>query len=135
MLCRRSCARRRSPQRGRRSLRSDARARLCLAAWLTADIRTSTQILDFRGFDSIRIFIIRGGIPRPIREYPAKFESTNLNLETHCMETGRTGRFSRLPVCSRATLRRSASGFAWLGLCRLSPSDLVYHSIKCWSIC
>ena len=29
-----------------------------------------TEVLDFRGFDSSRIFILRGGIPRPIGDFP-----------------------------------------------------------------
>ena len=35
---------------------------------LTANLRT--KILDFRGFHSSRILILRGGIPRPIRDSP-----------------------------------------------------------------
>ena len=33
----------------------------------TATLRT--EILDFRGFDSSRISILRGGIPRPIGKF------------------------------------------------------------------
>ena len=29
-----------------------------------------TQIVDFRGFDSSTILILRGGIPRPIGDFP-----------------------------------------------------------------
>ena len=29
-----------------------------------------TKIKDFRGFDSIRILILRGGIPRPMGDFP-----------------------------------------------------------------
>ena len=34
----------------------------------TANLRT--KILDFRGFDSSRVFILRDGIPRPIVDLP-----------------------------------------------------------------
>ena len=29
-----------------------------------------TSIMDFRGFDSSTILILRGGIPRPIKDFP-----------------------------------------------------------------
>ena len=36
--------------------------------WTTASLRT--KILDFRGFDSSIILSLRGGIPRPIGNFP-----------------------------------------------------------------
>ena len=41
-------------------------ARPCFG--LTANLRT--KIMDFRGFDSSAILILRGGIPRPIGSLP-----------------------------------------------------------------
>ena len=38
------------------------------APGLTANLRT--KIMDFRGFDASRILILRGGIPRPIGDFP-----------------------------------------------------------------
>ena len=35
--------------------------------FVTPNLRT--KILDFRGFDSSRILIVRGGIPRPIGNF------------------------------------------------------------------
>ena len=45
----------------------------------TANLRT--KILDFRGFDSSRILILRGEIPRSIGQLPGDFESTDLSRE------------------------------------------------------
>ena len=36
--------------------------------YTTANLRTT--IMDFRGFDSSRILILRGGIPMPIGNFP-----------------------------------------------------------------
>ena len=47
---------------------------------ITANLRT--KILDFRGFDSSTILILRGGIlmSHVHRTFPAKFESTRMIL-------------------------------------------------------
>ena len=37
----------------------------------TANLRT--KILDFRGFDSSIILIVRGGIPRPVGNFPESY--------------------------------------------------------------
>ena len=37
------------------------------------------NIMDFRGSDSNIILILRGGISRPKRGFPGKFESSNLS--------------------------------------------------------
>ena len=39
---------------------------LAALAAMAATAYLRTEILDFRGFDSSRILILRGGIPRPI---------------------------------------------------------------------
>ena len=49
-------------------------------------ILVRTNIMDFRGFDSNIILILRGGIPRP-----RKFESTHLSRHSLSREMGRTG--------------------------------------------
>ena len=37
-----------------------------------------TNIVDFRGFDSSTVLMLRGGIPRPIWGFPGKFDSSNV---------------------------------------------------------
>ena len=64
----------------------------------TANLRT--KILDFRGFDSSIILILRGGNLMS-REFPAKFESSNLGRDNLSREIGR-----RVAVDS-ASLRQS----------------------------
>ena len=54
----------------------------------TANLRTN--ILDFRGFDSSIIVILRGRIPRPIGDFTGKFESSNLGRDDVSREIGRT---------------------------------------------
>ena len=56
----------------------------------TANLRT--KILDFKVFYSSRIFISRGGIPRPTGSFPESLSQQNLSLEILGMETGRTAR-------------------------------------------
>ena len=53
---------------------------------VTANLRT--KILDFGGFDSCMILILRGGIPRPM--FPGNHESTNLSRDNVTREIGRT---------------------------------------------
>ena len=53
----------------------------------TANLRT--KIMDFRGFDSSIILILTGGIPRPIGDFPGKFESSNLSRDNVSREIGR----------------------------------------------
>ena len=54
--------------------RRDALEAPCKAAALIGGIRItanlSTKILDYRRFDASRILILRGGIPRPIGNFP-----------------------------------------------------------------
>ena len=52
----------------------------------TATLRTN--IMDFRGFDSSIIFILRGGIPRPIGDSP---ESLSQAILVGVMLVGRLG--------------------------------------------
>ena len=47
-----------------------------------------TKIMDFRGFDSSIIFILRGGIPRPIGNFP---ESLGQAILVGTMLVGRLG--------------------------------------------
>ena len=54
-------------------------------------VNLSAKLLDLGGFDSGGILILRGGIPRPIRGFPGKFESTNLSRDNLSRETGRNG--------------------------------------------
>ena len=54
--------------------------------WRTANLRA--KILDFGGFDSCRILMLRGGIPRPIGNFPGKFESTNLSRDNLSRQIG-----------------------------------------------
>ena len=53
---------------------------------VTANLRT--KILDFTGFDSSIIFILRGGIPRPIGNLP---ESLGQAILVGVMLVGRLG--------------------------------------------
>ena len=66
-----------------------------------------TKILDFRGFDSSRILIVRGGIPRPIGNFPEILSQRIL-----------VGRFLDLACASAAAeynrLRHACSGFVAL---------------------
>ena len=55
----------------------------------TANLRT--KIMDSRGFYSSIILIVRGEIPRPIREFPGKFESSNVSRDNDSREIGCTG--------------------------------------------
>ena len=50
-----------------------------------------TKILDFRGFDSSRIIVLRGGISTPTGNFLGNFESTNLSRDNLRREIGRTG--------------------------------------------
>ena len=51
----------------------------------TQSLRAST--MDFRGFDSSIMSIVRGGIPRPTGTCPGMFESSNLSRDN--VSTGR----------------------------------------------
>ena len=46
--------------------------------------------MGFRGFDSSIILILRGGIPRPIGNFPEEIESTNLSRHNLRREIGRS---------------------------------------------
>ena len=56
------------------------------SCWITANL--PTNIMDFRGFDSSIILILRGGIPRPIGDSSGKFDSSNLNRDNVSREIG-----------------------------------------------
>ena len=55
---------------------------------VTANLRTN--LMDFRGFDSSTILILRGGILRAHREFPGKLESSNVSKDNVSREIGRT---------------------------------------------
>ena len=55
--------------------------------YASANLRT--KILDFRGFDSSRILVLRGGILMSIGEIPSNCESTNLSRDNLSREIGR----------------------------------------------
>ena len=62
-----------------------------------------TKSLDFEGFDSSRLLILRGGILMSVefyRESPGKFDSRTLNREIINWWTGRTERpgAERIPL-------------------------------------
>ena len=67
---------------------------MALRAISTANLRTSTKILDFGGFDSGRILIIRGGIPRPIGNLQ---ESLSQAILEGIISVGRLGVFGDSP--------------------------------------
>ena len=56
--------------------------------------RFPTKSLDFRGFDSSRLLILRGEIPRPIGDLP---ESLSQAMLVGTMLVGRLGVRSRVP--------------------------------------
>ena len=57
-------------------------------AWGTANLRT--MILDFRGFDSSLVLIVRGWNSQAHREFPGSLESANLSREILRREIGRS---------------------------------------------
>ena len=58
-----------------------------------------TKILDFRGLHASVISNLRGGIPQAHREFPGKFESSNLIR-------GNVREFGRFPLCQAEDLPR-----------------------------
>ena len=56
----------------------------------TANFRA--KILDFRGFDSSIILLLRGGIPRPARICSGYVESTSLSRDNLSRDAGRDRR-------------------------------------------
>ena len=58
------------------------------AAWLTANLRTN--MMDFRGFDSSIILILRGGILMSIGYFPENLRSSNLSRDNVSREIGPT---------------------------------------------
>ena len=87
--------------------------RMCVHAWDpcsqdTANLRT--KILDYRGFDSSRILILRGGIPGPIGNSP---ESLSQAILAGVILVGRLG------VCG--SRRFSARAAALRKRCQSTP--------------
>ena len=75
--------------RSRTETRTGTRPRPRTRPGTTANL--CTKILDFRGFDSSIILILRGGILMS-REFPGMFESTNLRRGNLSREIGRRTR-------------------------------------------
>ena len=76
----------------------------------TANLCTSTKILDFRGFDSSTILIWRGGIPRSIGQFP---ESSSQGILVGIILVERLGVPCFCPpILSRWPIRRRDSFFA-----------------------
>ena len=50
-----------------------------------------TNIMDFKGFDSSIILIFKGWNSQAQREFPGKFESSNLSRDSVRRENGRKG--------------------------------------------
>ena len=67
---------------------------------LAANLRTN--IMGLRGFDSSMIFILRGGIPRPIGDFP---ESLSQAMLVGIMLVGRLGVFELLESISTVRAR------------------------------
>ena len=76
------------PGAGRRPLRGPPREVPPLAH---AAPNLPTNIVDFRGFDSSTILILRGGIPRPLGNF---LESLSQAMLVGIMLVGRLGAFS-----------------------------------------
>ena len=47
--------------------------------------------MHFRGFDSSIILVSGGGIPRPMGEFPGKFDASNVSRRNVSRRIGRTG--------------------------------------------
>ena len=62
------------------------------------------KILDFRGFDSSKILMLRGGILMSIGNFPGKLESSNLSREILSREIGRTGIREKTHPCMRCCI-------------------------------
>ena len=75
----------------------------------------STKIMDFRGFDSSRILILRGGIPRPKGNFP---ESLSQAILVGIMLVGRLGVLHSLEELQLGVLR---AGHRW---------SLIYFDIS-----
>ena len=57
----------------------------------------STKIMDFRGFDSSRI-LIKGWNSQVHKEFPKKFESSNLSRDNPSREIGRSSDSAAVPL-------------------------------------
>ena len=95
----------------------------------TANLRTN--IVDFRGFDSSTIFIKRGGIPRPIGNFP---ESLSQAMLVGIMLVGRLGVFlgSRSRRTALAITRSEAAGdyMNYIVLCNV----VLCYAMLCYAV-
>ena len=62
----------------------------------TVNLRTSTKIMNFRGFDSGIVLNFRGGIPRPIGNFPESLSRAIVGIKVS-REVGHTP-LPRLPL-------------------------------------
>ena len=74
-----------------------------LATRIGRTVNLRTKILDFRGFDSSRILILNS---QAQREFPGKFESSNLSRDNLSREIGRGSPQQSCPW-ARASVRAS----------------------------
>ena len=89
--------------------------------WRTANLRT--KILDFTGFDSSIIFILRGGILMSIGNFPESLSRAVL-VESHDSEKGEvllrgvgTLRYVSPPWCKLSCIFMSLSLYVYIYIC------------------
>ena len=90
-----------------------------------------TKILDCRGFDSSRILIVRGRILMLMREFPGKFESTNLSRDNLSREIG--GRLRGHPLQRTGAMARwRVAQWHWCAveMCKLKSVDILKSKCK-----
>ena len=104
-----------------------ATSREALVVQGTANLRTN--IMDFRGFDSSIILIVRGGIPRPIGDSP---ESLSQAILEGIMLVGRLGVFPN-PLGIQ-TGGCSGKGVQWMGvvLCNKQVYNILQITTPCF---
>ena len=66
---------------------------------LTANLRTSTSVVDFGGLDSSIISILRGGIIMSIGDFPKSLSrATLVSRDNVSREIGRTQKWCDMPL-------------------------------------
>ena len=96
----------------------------------TANLRT--QILDFRGFDSNIILILRAGILMSIgNKYPGNYESTNLSRDNISREIGRPAAWwMRAPAAPQLAHKAGCPQRLHSHDCRLLPPPNVSRRLS-----
>ena len=110
------------PQKQTMARRLRRTSATCRRLRLRATANLRTNIMDFRGFDSSMILIIRAGIPRPMGNF---LESLSQAILVGIMLVGRLG-VSRHVQTVRLTSRARVSS--------MHKAD-VTHGIACACIC